>query len=182
MVNGFASAAFFALSKTGLVVEEAAAYFRIGAGATGISISLSMAMIGAGHLIGISAGLAILAGIIIGSWMLLPILTASMTLPGTAQQVATAIFRSDVRFFGAGVIGVAALWTFARILGPIVAGLRSAIHASTARNHAGHVLPLAERDLPIGIVGSVVAAALALIALLLWHFSPADRWRVMPQR
>jgi putative OPT family oligopeptide transporter len=64
MVNGFASAAFFALSKTGLVVEEAAAYFRVGAGATGISINLSMAMIGAGHLIGISAGLAILTGII----------------------------------------------------------------------------------------------------------------------
>jgi len=170
MVNGFASAAFFALSKTGLVVEQAAAYFRVGAGATGISISLSMAMIGAGHLIGISAGLAILTGIIIGSWMLLPILTASMALPGTAQHVATAIFRGEVRFFGAGVIGVAALWTFAKILGPIVAGLRSAIHASTARNHAGHVLPLAERDLPIGIVGSVVAAALALIALLLWHF------------
>ena len=170
MVNGFASAAFFALSKTGLVVEQAAAYFRVGAGATGISISLSMAMIGAGHLIGISAGLAILTGVIIGSWMLLPILTAAMALPGTAQHVATAIFRSEVRFFGAGVIGVAALWTFARILGPIVAGLRSAIHASTARNHGGHVLPLAERDLPIGIVGSVVAAALALIALLLWHF------------
>ncbi len=158
MVNGFASAAFFALSKTGLVVEQAAAYFRVGAGATGISISLSMAMIGAGHLIGISAGLAILTGIVIGSWMLLPILTASMALPGTAQHVATAIFRSEVRFFGAGVIGVAALWTFAKILGPIVAGLRSAIQSSTARNHAGHVLPLAE------------AAALALIALLLWHF------------
>jgi len=73
--------------------------------------------------------------------------------------VATAIFRSDVRFFGAGVIGVAALWTFARILGPIVAGLRSAMHASAARNDAGHVLPFADRDLPIGIVGSVVAAA-----------------------
>src|SRR3984893_9988986 len=106
MVNGFASATFFALSKTGLVVEEAAAYFRVGAGATGISISLSTSMSGAGHLSVISAGLALLPGVIIGSWMLLPILTASMALPGTAQHVATAIFRSEVRFFGAGVIGV----------------------------------------------------------------------------
>ena len=156
----------FALSKTGLVVEQAAAYFRVGAGATGISISLSMAMIGAGHLIGISAGLAILTGIIIGSWMLLPILTASIALPGTAQHVATAIFRSEVRFFGAGVIGVAALWTFAKILGPIVAGLRSAIHASTARNDAGHVLPLAERDLPIGIIATLVICTLLYIAVV----------------
>jgi putative OPT family oligopeptide transporter len=170
MVNGVASAAFFALSKTGLLLDEAAAYFRVGAGATGISVSLSMALIGAGHLIGISGGMAIFAGIIIGSWVLLPILTAAMVLPGTAQHVATAIFRSDVRFFGAGVIGVAALWTFATILGPIVAGLRSAIHASAARNVSGHVPPLTERDLPIGIVGGVVAAALVAIALLSWLF------------
>jgi uncharacterized oligopeptide transporter (OPT) family protein len=33
-----------------------------------------------------------------------------------------------------------------------------------------HVLPLVERDLPIKIVGAVVAVALALIALLLWQF------------
>src|SRR6202034_1606787 len=73
-------------------------------------------------------------------------------------------------FFGAGVIGVAALWTFSRILGPIIAGLRSAIAASSARGVKGHVLPLVERHLPIKIVGAVVAVALALIALLLWEF------------
>lgn len=169
LVNGLASAAFFALSKTRLLVDEAAVFFRVGTGATGVSVSLSMALIGAGHLIGISAGLAILTGIILGSWILLPILTASMALPGGAQHVATAIFRSDVRFFGAGVIGVAALWTFATILGPIAAGLRSAINASKARSASNHALPLAERDLPIGIVGTVVAAVLAVIALLLWQ-------------
>ena len=65
---------------------------------------------------------------------------------------------------------MAALWTFSRILGPIVAGLRSAIAASSARGAQGHVLPLVERDLPIKIVGAVVAVALALIALLLWQF------------
>jgi len=170
MVNGLAAAVFFAVSKTGLLLDEAAAYFRVGTGATGISLSLSMALIGAGHLIGISGGLAILTGIIVGSWILLPILTAAMALPGTAQHVATAIFRSDVRFFGAGVIGVAAVWTFSSILGPIVAGLRSAIRASAAKNVSGQVLPITERDLPIGVVGSVVVAALVLIALLAWLF------------
>jgi putative OPT family oligopeptide transporter len=169
LVNGLASAAFFALSKTKLLVDEAAVFFRVGAGATGISVSLSLALIGAGHLIGISAGVAILTGIILGSWILLPILTAAMALPGSAQHVATAIFRSDVRFFGAGVIGVAALWTFARILAPIAAGLRSAIEASKARNASNQVLGLTERDLPIGIVGAVVAVALVAIALLLWQ-------------
>jgi putative OPT family oligopeptide transporter len=166
MVNSVASAAFFAASKTGLLLDEAGYYFRVGAGATGISGSLSLALIGAGHLIGLSAGMAILTGIVIGSWILLPILTSHAELTGTAQHIASTVFRSDVRFFGAGVIGIAALWNFSSILGPIVAGLR---RASSARRTVGHVLPLAERDMPIGIVGAVVAVGLAAVGFLLWH-------------
>ena len=44
----------------------------------------------------------------------------------------TRVFRADVRFFGAGVIGVAAVWTLLKILGPIVGGIRSALAASQA--------------------------------------------------
>jgi putative OPT family oligopeptide transporter len=169
VVNSVASAAFFAASKTGLLLDEAGYYFRVGAGATGISGSLSLALIGAGHLIGLSAGMAILTGIVIGSWILLPILTSHAELTGTAQHIASTVFRSDVRFFGAGVIGIAALWNFSSILGPIVSGLRSAIRASSARRTVGHALPLAERDMPIGIVGAVVAVGLVAVGFLLWH-------------
>jgi uncharacterized oligopeptide transporter (OPT) family protein len=77
------------------------------------------------------------------------------------RSIALAVFRTDIRFFGAGVIGVAALWTFSRILGPIIGGLRAAMAASSARGGCkGHVLPLVERDMPIKIVGAVVAVAL----------------------
>jgi putative OPT family oligopeptide transporter len=170
MVNSVASAAFFALSQTRLVVDEAAVYFRVGAGATGVSASLSMALVGVGHLVGISVGMAMFAGIIIGWGIVVPILTGTAAAADSAQHVALAVFRTDIRFLGAGVIGVAALWTFSRILGPIIAGLRSAMAASSARAVHGRVLPLVERDLPIKIVGGVTAAALALIALLLWQF------------
>jgi putative OPT family oligopeptide transporter len=129
-----------------------------------------MAMIGVGHLIGLSAGLAMLAGIAIGSWVVLPILTTASTLTGSAEHIAQAVFRTDVRFFGAGVIGVAALWTFAMILGPVIAGLRSAIEASRVRAAGQAALPLVERDLPIGIVGGASLAVMAVIALLLAQF------------
>jgi putative OPT family oligopeptide transporter len=170
MVNSLASAAFFALSQTRLVVDEAAYYFRVGASATGVSASLSMALVGVGHLVGISVGMAMLVGILIGWGVVVPILTGTAAAAESAQHVALAVFRTDIRFLGAGVIGVAALWTFSRILGPIIAGLRSAMAASSARAVNGHVLPLVERDLPIKIVGAVTAVALALIALLLWQF------------
>jgi putative OPT family oligopeptide transporter len=169
-VNSVASAAFFALSQTRLVVDEVAVYFRVGTGATGVASSLSLALVGVGHLVGISVGMAMFVGIIIGWCILVPILTHGLASTESAAHIALAVFRTDIRFFGAGVIGVAALWTFSRILGPIIAGLRSAMAASSARGVKGHVLPLVERDLPIKIVGAVVAVALALIALLLWQF------------
>ena len=170
MVNSVASAVFFALSQTRLVVDEAAYYFRVGTSATGVSASLSMALVGVGHLVGISVGMAMLVGILIGWGVVVPILTGTAAAAESAQHVALAVFRTDIRFLGAGVIGVAALWTFSRILGPIIAGLRSAMAASSARAVNGHVLPLVERDLPIKIVGAVTAVALALIAVLLWQF------------
>ena len=169
LVNSLVSAAFFALSQTRLVVDEAAYYFRVGTSATGVSASLSMALVGVGHLVGISVGMAMFAGILIGWGVVVPLLTSGMA-GDSAQHAALAVFRTDLRFLGAGVIGVAALWTFSRILGPIIAGLRSAMAASSARAVHGHVLPLVERDLPIKIVGAITAVALALIALLLWRF------------
>jgi putative OPT family oligopeptide transporter len=169
-VNSVASAAFFALSQTRLVVDEVAVYFRVGTGASGIASSLSLALVGVGHLVGISVGMAMLVGIIVGWCILVPILTHGSASTESAAHIALAVFRTDIRFFGAGVIGVAALWTFSRILGPIIAGLRSAMAASSARGVKGHVLPLVERDMPIKTVGAVVAAALALIAVLLWKF------------
>jgi putative OPT family oligopeptide transporter len=80
------------------------------------------------------------------------------------------VFRNQVRFIGAGTIGVAAVWTLLKIIGPIVAGIRSAMAASAARA-SGEVLALTERDLPVGIVGGTILASLVPIAGLLWWFS-----------
>ena len=166
--NSIASAVFAILTQTRLVVSEAATYFRTGAGATGISGSLSMALIGVGHLVGISVGAAMGLGMVIGWWILLPILTAHHPMPGSsAADWAGAIFSQDVRFFGAGVIGVAAIWTLVKIAGPVIGGIRSAMAASAARR-SGETLALTERDLPIWIVGAGSVAMLLPIGWLLW--------------
>jgi putative OPT family oligopeptide transporter len=169
MLSAVASAAFTLVAKTRLLAEEAAHYFKVGSSSTGISGGLSFALIGAGHLVGISVGMAMLVGLLIAWAILLPILTGG--LPGAAEEVASTLFRSDVRFFGAGVIGVAAVWTLLRIIGPIFGGIRSAMVASRHRA-AGRAaeLPLVERDIPIGTVALVILASLVPIAILLWLF------------
>ncbi|TCQ00104.1 putative OPT family oligopeptide transporter [Sphingomonas sp. PP-F2F-A104-K0414] len=167
VANAVVSAGFAILTQTKLVAAEAATWFRVGAGATGISGGLSFALLGAGHLVGISVGMAMFAGVVIGWWILLPILTSGGSVTGTAEVIANTVFRSDVRFFGAGVIGVAAIWTLLKIAGPVVGGVRSALAASAAKR-GGEVLALEERDIPIGIVGIGSLAMLAPIGILLW--------------
>ncbi len=167
VANAVVSAGFAILTQTKLAAAEAATWFRVGAGATGISGGLSFALLGAGHLVGISVGMAMFAGVIIGWWILLPILTSGGSVTGTAEVIATTVFRSDVRFFGAGVIGVAAIWTLLKIAGPVVGGVRSALAASAAKR-GGEVLALEERDIPIGIVGFGSLAMLVPIGILLW--------------
>jgi putative OPT family oligopeptide transporter len=165
--SSLASAGFAILTQTKLVAAEAAAFFRVGPGATGISGGLSFALMGVGHLVGISVGMAMFLGLVIGWWILLPILTAQMPMAGGPEAWAGAIFTQHVRFFGAGVIGVAAVWTLLRIAGPVLGGIRSAMAASAARR-GGEALALEERDLPIAIVGFGSLAILVPIAWLLW--------------
>lgn len=148
--NGLVSAAFTLLAQMKLVAAEVGRWFHVGAGATGIAGGLAFALFGVGHLVGLSVGLAQLVGLITGWWVLLPILTQGAPGPD-AETIANAVFRADVRFFGAGVIAVAALWTLIKIAGPVIGGIRSAIAASKAR-HAGSALAVEEQDMAIGWV------------------------------
>ncbi len=164
------SACYALLASMRLAVAEVAVAFRVGSGATAGSMNLSLALIGVGHLVGLSVGVAMLLGMLITWFGLVPLLTSIHGVTGNVGAFVNSTFRSEVRFIGAGTIGVAALWSLFQILGPIVKGIRSAILTSRARQ-AGVALQLTDRDLPIGIVGGTIVAMLLPIAGLLWHFS-----------
>jgi putative OPT family oligopeptide transporter len=77
-----------------------------------------------------------------------------------------------VRFVGAGTIGVAAVWTLAKLVRPVVAGLRSAMVAARARK-AGQsaLLPRTEQDIPIGIVGVASLLCVLPVGFMLAHIA-----------
>ncbi len=169
VVGSLIAAGYQLLTYLKVAADFVSHAFRVGAGATAASTSLAMALIGVGHLVGLSVGLAMLFGMLIAWAGLVPFLTWGEVGENVAGVVNTT-FRSEVRFIGAGVIGVAALWSLFRIIGPILKGVRAAMAASKART-AGAELPLTERDIPIGIVGGSIVAMLFPIAGLLWYFS-----------
>jgi putative OPT family oligopeptide transporter len=168
IIGSIISAAFQIVAAMKLAAAELTKNFKLGASATGMSTSWSMALIGVGHLVGLSVGAAMFFGMLIAWAGLMPWLTAGV--PGELDTVVNTVFRSEVRFIGAGTIGVAAIWSLIKILGPIIGGMRSAFAAQRARQ-GGQLLELSERDLPISIVLGVSLLTLVPIAWLLWTFS-----------
>lgn len=172
VASAVSAASFSIIAKTRILAEEAATFFKFGAGATSVSTSFSMALIGVGHLVGLSVGVAMFIGLLI-SWVgLVPYLTSPLPSGAELSDIVGTAFRMKARFIGAGTIGIAAIWTLLKILGPIVSGIRSALVANAARKSGNAAsLDITERDLPIGIVGGTILAALLPIGILLWVFA-----------
>jgi putative OPT family oligopeptide transporter len=170
--GSLASSLFAAFAAAKLMAGELAIYFRTGSGATGIGASSSLALIGAGHLMGITVGMAMLAGLVIAWGVLVPWMTSGIPVADTvsAADQALGVWSRQVRMIGAGVIGAAALITLASLAKPVIGGLRSAIAASRHSSATDGALPRSERDLPIFLVGLVTLISMVPAGWLLFEF------------
>ncbi len=171
--EGLTAVIFGAVASAGLAIVTAtrvaagsfSGFFRVGAlASTGYDFAWSLALLGAGHLVGLSVGMAMLTGLIIAWAVAVPILTSSQpAAEGVSLAAHTAgIWRTQVRFIGAGAIAVAAIYTLARLAKPVVGGLVSTLAAS----RAGGVRDDRDRDLsPVWILVLTVVCLLVSGAL-----------------
>ncbi|HKD46664.1 MAG TPA: oligopeptide transporter, OPT family [Rhizomicrobium sp.] len=152
-----------------LATDTAQGYFRTGAiAATGYSFSFSLALLGAGHLVGLSVGLAMLVGILIAWGGAVPLLTVITPMHGDLASFVGGIWRNDVRFMGAGAMAVAAIWSLLRTMGPIVSGLKATMQTPGGALDVGDQT---DRDMPFRTILALGAASTALCAWLVWRFS-----------
>ncbi|MBK4139648.1 oligopeptide transporter, OPT family [Corynebacterium macginleyi] len=170
VVGGLISAAMALLSSMKAAAAEVFTYFKLGAGATTLGASLSTALIGVGHLVGLQVGIAMLVGVVISYFILLPIRTAGDVGPAAAlADVVDATFANDIRFIGVGTMAIAAMWTLIKIAGPITVGIRQSLASSRTRKSGGTV-DVTERDIPFPYVATTIVVLMVPIALLLWDF------------
>src|SRR6185295_20059303 len=94
-VGALASALVQVVSATGVAATGLAKFFRLGSGATGINLGFSLALLGAGHLVGISVGLAMLLGLIIAWGIATPLMSAGVA--GPIADVAMTVWRTQLR-------------------------------------------------------------------------------------
>lgn len=165
------SAAFGLVANLKVLANYVAAYFRVGSGGSMFGASLSLALIGVGHLVGMTVGIAMLVGLVISFGVMLPIRTIGAFGSGEPiADVIDSVFASEVRFIGAGAIAVGAVWTLLKILRPIVKGITEAL-ASARDRRQGQLVDITQRDIPFPIVIATVVVMLIPIAVLLWDFS-----------
>ena len=170
VLGSVASATLAIVTATRIAAGGLSGFYRIGAtAASGYDFGWSLALLGAGHLVGLSVGMAMLVGQII-SWLIaLPILT-SMN-PATAGQAldvhTSAIWSTQVRFLGAGVIGIAAIYTLARLAKPVVGGLVSTLAASRAVRTDDD----RDRDMSPTWIYALTAVCLVIAGWLAYNFA-----------
>ena len=170
VAGGITSAVMALLTAMKAAASEVTAYFKLGAGATTLGTSLSTALIGVGHLVGLPVGIAMLVGVVISYFILLPIFTTGDITGATAlADVVDTTFSDDIRFIGVGTMAIAAIWTLLKIAAPIAVGIRQSLASSRARK-SGSAVDVTERDIPFPYVATTIVAFMAPIALLLWDF------------
>lgn len=187
ILAGGGVAALFSFAASGLRVlgDAVNGWWSLGGAVLRLPMGFSLALLGAGYLIGIVAGLAMLTGLVIAWGVAVPALTLQAA-PAAGQSLAefgTEVWRSQVRFIGAGVIGVGAIWTLALLFLPMMRGIAAMFGSLSGGGRPRGELPRTERDLP----GFWIALlTLGLVAVLVGVFAsflgqaPAAQGRLWP--
>jgi putative OPT family oligopeptide transporter len=174
----FAASGLHVLSDNGISVWLSAghAIFRLSTG-------FSLALLGAGYLIGLASGLSMLLGAVISWGISVPVLTMLHPAPPGADMAhyATMLWATKVRFIGAGVIGVAAIWSLAGLAGPTIEGMASAIRGM---ERGGRAPKRTEQDMaPLWMLVLLVASLLMIavaLAMFISGSAPLSHFGIVP--
>lgn len=114
-----------------VIADSASLWFKGGNAIFQVPMGFSLALLGAGYLVGMIGGLAILLGIFFAWGIAVPYFTASAPMPVDGDMIAYAsnIWRTKVRFIGVGTIGVAAIWTLLILMKPMLQGMAQSFRA-----------------------------------------------------
>jgi putative OPT family oligopeptide transporter len=170
ILGSVASAGLAIVTATRVAAADVTGFFRFGTMASsGYNIAWSLALLGAGHLVGLSVGMAMLLGLVIAWGVAVPILTSMQPAAAGVALAAhtTTIWRMEVRFIGAGAIAVAAIYTLARLAKPVVGGLVSTLAASRSKTIGDD----SDRDISAPWIYALTAVCLGISAWLAFTFA-----------
>ncbi len=156
----------------GVLADGASRTLVAGGAVFRLATGFSLALLAAGYLMGVAAGVAVLVGLVVAWGVAVPVLTALAPARGLAPDaLALSVWTHQVKFIGAGTIGIAAVATLVRLAPAIGRGVTASFQA--ARRRAGPALLATERDLGGAAIGAFGLGALVLLAACFLAFLPA---------
>lgn len=123
-------AAIFSLLSNGfkLAASEINFAFIWNKMAFGFSMGYSLALLGAGYLVGLAGAIALFVGMFLAWGIFTPYLSNfEFDSAKNAVDLASSVWSSKVRLIGTGAIAIAALWTLIELLKPVIEGIKEIV-------------------------------------------------------
>ncbi|WP_386687636.1 OPT family oligopeptide transporter [Lonepinella sp. MS14437] len=157
----------FATNGLRVIADSASLWFKGGNAIFQVPMGFSLALLGAGYLVGIVGGIAILLGIFIAWGVAVPYFTSSSPMPVDADMVgyAIGIWKSKVRFIGVGTIGIAAIWTLLVLMKPMAQGMIQSFRALRDPNFKNNDRTTQDLSPKAMIYISIISVVLIVLAL-----------------
>ncbi|WGE52688.1 OPT family oligopeptide transporter [Actinobacillus equuli] len=173
IVTGGVLAALVSFLTNGLrVISDGASYwFKGGNAVFQLPMGFSFALLGAGYLVGMMGGIAMLVGTLFTWGVAVPYFTATTPMPADADMISFAmgLWKSKVRFIGVGTIGIAAIWTLLVLFKPMLQGMSQAFRAlkdPTLQNVERTAQDLSPKTMIYTVLASVALIIIALVSFL----------------
>lgn len=168
---GTGLAALFALFSNGfrVLADSINVWLPAGSVAFRFAAGFSPALLAAGYLMGAAAGVAVLLGVVLCWGVVVPWLVAHATPEAgvAVEALSNQLWAGKARFLGAGVIGIAALWTVLTLMGPIIQAIRKQPAKSDDRSTERDER---DRDMPRSWMLIIGAVALGVLFMVVDHF------------
>lgn len=163
----------FAMSGLRVVADSASLWFKAGNAIFQIPMGFSLALLGAGYLVGIVGGIAILTGLIFAWFVAVPYFSATAPQPADMEMAAYAmsLWKTKVRFIGVGVIGIAAIWTLISLMKPMMEGMRQSFAA--LKNPDAATNERTAQDMSPKTMIAITLTTIVLIAGIVFYFVQA---------
>ena len=152
-----------------VIADSASYWFKSGTAIFQLPMGFSLALLGAGYLVGLTGGIAILLGISIAWGIAVPYFSSHIPQPSDMEMAAFAmkLWKEKVRFIGAGTIGIAAVWTLLMLLKPMVEGMKMSFKSFGGGAPAAE---RAEQDLSPKAMIFWVLSMMLILGVSFYHF------------
>ncbi|MGL5742507.1 MAG: OPT family oligopeptide transporter [Legionella sp.] len=161
------------LFQTGfkLIANSWGYWFVVKRSLFGLGAGFSATMIGAGYLVGHDMAISIFLGAVT-SWLIaLPVV--SQFYPDfvnhyPAEQAATFLWNSEMRYLGIGAMLFAGVWTFLKLVKPLSLNIQTSLKAFTSKGKTEAQQLRTDRDIPLPYI-LIGAGALAAVLFLFFQ-------------